>query len=364
MAFFVSAEDLYAQMTLNMTNLDTSENSFIYNTLYPACLEISYNLLSIDEAVKMVFASTATEYGYSEYLDKRVEEMGLTRKEATIAIIEVTVKGKKGAILKKGSAVSTTDNRIYYTQSDLKLEDDGEGNGIGKVFVVAEKEGGDYNVKAGEINYFPVKYSGIREVTNEEDYNEAYDEESDEELYNRYLIKVREVATSGNVSHYKQWCLEVVGVSHAKIYECTNYDGEYERGCVLCIIASSEHTGASDDLIQDVKDHIETVRPVGAKVYVKSCTEKIVDVKAKVSLVENYTLDEVKQAYEEKLEQYFKTMGFEAEKVSIAKMGCLLLSLDGVEDYDDLLLNDQTENVPLAENELGILGTIELEEWI
>ena len=42
MAFFVSAEELYSQMTLNFNGLDTSENSFIYN---PSCLEISYNLL-------------------------------------------------------------------------------------------------------------------------------------------------------------------------------------------------------------------------------------------------------------------------------------------------------------------------------
>lgn len=362
MAFFVSAEELYSQMTLNFNGLDTSENSFIYNALYPSCLEISYNLLCLEEAVKMVFASSAVESGYGDYLEKRVGEMGLERKEATTAQFEVTVKGKKGALLKVNSIVGTSDNRLYFTLTDLTLQDDGNGGGIGKVMVEAENSGGDYNVKAGDVNYLPIKYTGITSVANEEDYNDAYDEETDEELYERYLLKVREVATSGNISHYRQWCLETTGVSYAKIYECTNLEGQHENGCVLCVIASNEHTGASDELIQTVHDYIEERRPVGAKVYIKSCTEKPIDIDAKITLSEGYTLDGVKEAYAEKVKEYLTSIGFEAQKVSIAKLGCRLLNTDGVEDYDGLTLNGLEENVVLAENELGVLGTLELEE--
>ena len=353
MAFFVSAEDLYSQMTLNMTDLDTSENSFIYNALYPTCLEISYGLLCLDEMSKMVFASTATENNYSEYLDKRVEEMGITRKKATTAELEVTIRGKIGTTLKINSIVSTTDNRLYYTQSELTLEDDGKGSGIGKVIVKADKSGASYNVKAGEINYLPVKYTGISSVTNEEDYTDAYDEETDDDLYNRYMIKAKTPATSGNKYHYEQWALEVTGVGSAK---CISGAGN-----VKVIIANSNKRKASEELIKKVYNYIDTERPVLAgTLTVATVTETNINITANVEIDKSVVLGNVQEEFKKNIEDYFTNTVYTSKKISIAKLGALLMDIEGVVDYSNLKINGGSSNVTLGEDEIAVVGTVTL----
>ena len=47
--------------------------------------------------------------------------------------------------------------------------------------------------------------------------------------------------------------------------------------------------------------------------------------------------------------------------MSLAKIGNLLLGIDGVEDYFDLLLNGAAGNVALNDEELAVPGAITLE---
>ena len=45
----------------------------------------------------------------------------------------------------------------------------------------------------------------------------------------------------------------------------------------------------------------------------------------------------------------------------LARVGNLLLGIDGVEDYSNLLLNGESGNVALTEEEIAVAGTITLE---
>ena len=57
-----------------------------------------------------------------------------------------------------------------------------------------------------------------------------------------------------------------------------------------------------------------------------------------------------------------KSLVFVDYRVSYAKIGSILLSIEGVQDYDDLKLNDATGNITVGVKEIPVAGTVSLEE--
>ena len=315
----------------------------------PFCTKLSEVLLNLDEEQKKNFISTAVEYGYDHFVDLRAEEIGLTRKQATIALVPVTFYGKKSTQVKQGTIVSTLDNRLYYLTETITLDENGVGEGICK----AQNYGSLYNVKAKEICYLPVKYAGIISVENKELYQDAYDEESNEALYQRYLDKVRYNATSGNVYHYRQWCMSITGVGNCDVVPLWN-----GAGTVKCIIADSNNQCASDELIQKVKDYLDKEAPIGADVTVTTYTRGVLDVNAKVVLDGTVSLDDIITRYKNAIIEYLGTDAFETKYISYAKMIGLLVNLEGVDDCTDLTLNGKEKNILLKTDELYSLNNL------
>lgn len=363
MSYYMTAENLYNEMKLSIADVDTSENSYIYNALFPSAMEISYALLCLDEAEKKVFASSALESGYSKYLDRRVEEYGITRKTATYAQLQVTFTGKVGTIINQGSIVSTNDNRLYKTLTDVTIGTDGTTT----CYVLANKTGSAYNVKVGDISYLPIKYSGVTSVTNTELYNSAYDDETDQDLYARYLLKIQTPSTSGNVYQYKEWCLSCTGVGDAHVYPLKDENLQPKNGHVTCIIADSNKEPASNELIQTVKNYIdpndgtgEGQAPIGATVHVLSVKPVNINIQFDVQIDTSITLDNVKSTLSNSVIKYLRDTTFNSKKVNITKIGSFILDINGVLDYSNLKLNNTTENINLSEIEVGVLGEIDI----
>jgi len=348
-AYLRSAEDIYEEQALTITDVDTSKNSWIYNALMPDCMEKSNILMNLDEVIKKAFASSSLVSGYSFYLEQRCAEMGIYRKQATYAVVPIKVTGKAGAILKKGSIVSTLDNRLYTTSEDLILDK----NGVGKVTVIADKPGSIYNLKANDLNYLPINYSGIISITNENDYKDAYDEETDQELYNRYVLKVQTPATSGNKYHYEQWALEVTGVGSAKCIP--------GAGTVKVIITDSNKRAASKELIEKTYNHIDEVRPLLAgTLEVITVKEIPINITGNVEIDTSVTLGEVQAIFKELVKKYLDDKVYKTKKVNIAKIQGLLIDIDGVIDYEDVNINSNTININLALDEIAVLQDISL----
>lgn len=349
MAYLRSAEDIYNEMVITIADVDTSENSWIYNALMPDCMEKSNILMNLDEVIKKAFASSALVSGYSFYLEQRCAEMGIYKKQATYAVVPVKVIGKAGTVLKKGSVCSTIDNRLYTTLEELTLDK----NGVGTVTVIADKPGSIYNLKANDLNYLPINYSGIISITNENDYKDAYNEETDQELYNRYVLKVQTPATSGNKYHYEQWALEVTGVGSAKCIP--------GAGIVRVIIANSNKRAASKELIKETYDHIDEVRPLLAgTLEVITVKEIPINITGNVEIDTSVTLGEVQTIFKELVEKYLDDKVYKAKKVNIAKIQGLLIDIDGVLDCKDIKINGCTSNITLNEDEIAVLQKVNL----
>lgn len=352
MTFCKSAEEYYKEMTSTQNDVDISEHGLIYNALKPSSYELSYQSMMLDEVAKKVFAKTALESRYYDDLLKRCSEMGIDRKLAVTATGVIKVTGKKDSKLPSGALVATSLGITYKTIGDVVLD----GSGIGYVSIIANEKGSKYNVNPGDINSLPVKYEGIFQITNEAKIDNGYDDETYEALYERYSLKVRTPSTSGNKYHYLNWALEVDGVGSAKVYPLWNGNGS-----VKVVIANSNKRAASKELIQEVFEHIEDERPIGATVTVVSVTEKPIGVVANIQIASLTTLGDVQNSFITALENYLKDT-FNSTKVSIAKIASLLLSINGVLDldYSSVNLNNSVNNITLGDDEIAVLGSVSL----
>ncbi|MBN1079261.1 baseplate J/gp47 family protein [Clostridium botulinum] len=340
-------EALINAMLSNISNeYDKSEGTFFYDVIAPVAIMLEKLEKQSDEILTKSFADTST----GKDLDRIVSEVGINRKRATKANGYVTVSGINGSKIVSGEKVSS-DNINFIFLEDKKIE-----NKEIDVLVECEMYGTEGNIPAGAIKYYPKTLQGLQTVTNKQAFVNGYDEENDEALRERYYIKVRTPATSGNIHHYKQWCLETIGVGDCRIFPLWN-----GNGTVKCVIINANKTAADETLIKKVTEHIEQNRPIGATVTVISAIEKPIDLKVKLIIKNGYELNKIKNNLELELNDFFKDNTFSSNYISIAKIGNIILASDGVEDYTSLVLNNNTSNINLDNEEIAILNKLELE---
>lgn len=321
------------------SEVSTAEGTFSSDMIQANSLEFTKAYTELNMLHEAAFADTS----WGEYLTMRAAEFGVNRKEATKAIGEITIKGNIGAKIIKNSLFATNDDTNFYTTKDGVIGLDG----TVKIGIEAKSAGEEGNVDAGTIIKIPMSIPGVYEVINEAATHDGFKEESDEALLARYLLKVRTPATSGNKYHYLNWALSIEGVGNAKILPL--WEG---AGTVKVIIVNAENKTASKDLVQKTAAYIETVRPIGATVTISTAISKLINISA--DIIGEFDLQEVKN----KINEYFKTLGFEINSVSIARVGKLILECGGVEDYTNLKLNGGKENIALNEEELPTLGEL------
>lgn len=327
---------------------DKTEGSFIYDAIKPVAIELE----NTNQRMKTIEEKLSTENLMGEELEQRVyERTGIKRKLATRASGLVTITGKKDSSINEGDLVAS--DTINFIVKETKTIDS---SGQVEVKIECEEYGTVGNVPMNTIQYFPITIQGITGVTNNEDFSNGYDSESDEELLKRYYEHVRTPATSGNKYHYINWAKEVKGVGEAKVFPL--WEG---KGSVKVVIVDSNRRAVTDpNLITDVYNYIEENRPIGAKVTVVSATEKTITVNADIRLIQGYTIGQVQPAFEDALVEYFKDIAFVEPYVSHAIIGNILLSIPGVKDHSNLKIDGELSNVDLGQEGIPVLGSVAL----
>ena len=327
-------------------NIDKRQGSIVYDMQSPAAIELELAYIELELLLDKGFADTA----YGEYLDRRVGEMNVKRKDAVKAIGQVTFTGTDGSTIPKGSRVSTDSiDAIYF----VTLEDAVISNGTATVHAEAMVGGFQGNVTAGAIRLVIGDYVGITKVTNSSAFVGGVDTESDEALLQRYLDRTGKPATSGNVYHYMQWAKEVAGILDAKVYPVWN-----GNGTVKVVLLSSNMTAPTPEKVTEVVDHIEANRPIGATVTVEAAQEVPINVSAAIVLDEGYESDAIKTQIETNLRDYLKLLAFSDPIVRYARIGTAILGIEGVLDYTDLTVNGGTENVHIEDGSVAVVGAV------
>lgn len=299
----------------------------------------------IDTLLDRAFATTAK----GKDLDLCGADVGLERKQATYSTIMVRIGGYAGQVV--GTEVKITYSNLIYTSTEIKNIPD---SGSIDVKFKCDTAGADGNIKSGVIFDFVGSYYGLTSAVAVSNGEGGSDKESDEAYRERILFKIRSEASSGNKAHYKLWAESVDGVGKALILPLWN-----GNGTVKVLIATPDKTNPSADLLQRVRDYIETNAPIGATVTVASVDYIDINVTANVVLNDSGSTTTVKQEFNEYLKKYLDSAEL---VVSYLRMSDLLFGCVGVEDVKSYTLNGGNQSINLTETQIARAGIITINE--
>lgn len=343
-------DDIQARMVGEIEKVNdkaTIEGSFGRDLINANSVEFENAYAEMNLLIQAAFGTTA----WGKYLTNIASEFGVDRKKATPSIGEVTIIGTANTYVPIRSLFSTQDGSVVFeTDSGVTLDAQGKAT----VSVTSKSTGTAANVGVGTINHLPASIRGVSRVTNLEATHDGTDEETDDALRARYLAYVREPATSGNAYHYKHWALARSGVGDVKVIPLAK-----GPGTVRVLIIGSDKNACSDETIKSVKEYIESVRPIGATVYVETPSYLTINVVATV-----YPLKKdngYESAIKSAIEKYFVQTGFQNNAaVYIAQIGRIMLDTELLYYYSDLTINGVKTNISLTVDQLPRLGTLTL----
>lgn len=334
--------EMIAQSTLPSSKI---EGCFEYDVLASNSVEFNKVEVEMAEMHRSAFGMTA----WDEYLDYKAEGHGVVRRDAVKAVGIVTVTGK--GTVNAGSYFQTSTGIRFITLETVVV------NGSADISIEAVEAGANGNVAAGTITVIPMSIAGIRSVTNAEATHDGYSREDDETYRARYLKHVRLPAVSGNPYQYENWALEVEGVGAARCIRAWKGPNS-----VKVIIVDSNMETASDYLIQQVYDHIQEMRAIGAMLTVVSAKPKVVNITAQIVGTLNETdFYEGVATYFRKLTNKIMTSGKNARKsyyISYAQISSIILVEGEADDHIGLRINGGIDNIQLEDEELPALGTV------
>lgn len=318
------------------SDVDKREGSLIYDALAPCAYELAQTYYNLDNFIDLVMGDTAV----GEYLDRVVSDFGIKRKPATYAVRKIETTAPVNIGTRWG--VSNTTYKITEPLTSNNYS------------AVCEQSGEIGNTYSGILENID-NISGVSAKLTDIIASGA-DEETDDNLRVRFYIQVQTPSTSGNADSYKKWALEVPNVGNAKVFPLWN-----GAGTVKVLVVDSD-MAIDDTLPEVVAGYIEKVRPIGAAVTVSSPIGTTIGVTAKVILDGSQSLSTVQTSFTDSLSAYLKDTVFTSYSVSYAKIGSMLLSIDGVKDYSSLLINGGTANITIDEKAIPINGTVTLME--
>lgn len=329
------------------------EGSFAADNAQAVGKEIAKYYAYIDWLQGMHYAVTAEGL----WLDKKAVEHGVFRKTATRSTGNVTFTGTPGAMIPTGFKVYS-DTQAFEVVYGGVIAD----SGTVDLRVRSIETGVNVNVPIGAIKKMD-SVDGLREVHNAEPITGGTDQEDDESLRERLLLRMRYPGTSGNKYHYLHWAMEVDGVGRVKVFP--EWNGP---GTVKVSILDRNQGVASQELMQKVKDHIDidngsgdTLAPIGATLTVSTATAVTLNIEAKITGVdETVKPSDLMEVYAYFLKEYFIEIAYTRERVTVAKLIDILWRIDGVGEILSLQVNGGTDNIAIGEEEIPVVGSVVL----
>ncbi|MGG2952087.1 baseplate J/gp47 family protein [Geobacillus stearothermophilus] len=313
---------------------DKREGSIIYLALAPAAAKLSEAYVALDRVLDLVFAETSE----GEYLERRTSEIGVFKKRAIKAIRE--------GIFNRPVDVGArffVDN-VYYvvieagTSAKLQCEEAGTiGNKPpeGSVLLPLDNIDGLETAILGKI------------------LSPGVEEEEDSYLYARYQEKASKPATSGNIYHYLQWAKEVPGIRTAKVFP--RWQG---KGTVRVVVVGSDGRAPSQEKVTEVFNHIADNMPIDVDLTVDPAIEVPINISADVTLQPGVNVESVESAYSAAIEKLFSGLALTTNTVRYSQLSSMILDQAGVVDYQNVLINNETSNLILGDDEIAVVGTV------
>nr|DAG80341.1 MAG TPA: Baseplate J like protein [Caudoviricetes sp.] len=337
-----------------LTNIPNEYNKSEGYPVYDITRGFAFALDELDEKIETVKKQQSVRNLTGLELEKVIEERtGLTRKTGVKAVGRVKIVSGQGTVLK--TDLFATENDIYFQSLEAKDVTAGD-------YVLVEcTEGGLVgNVGAGLITVVPKTITGISQVTNDEPTSGGYDTETDESLLERYFDRLRNPVNGVNANQYITWANSVAGVGGARCIPIWN-----GKNTVKVIIIGNDYKPASENVVKLVQDYIDPnkngdgagVATIGAVTTVVSA--KTTPIKVTIKGVKfSGDVNTLKVEIKDTIDRYIRQSAFNTDYVSIAKIGALIIDIDGVTDFKELKLNDAHDSIQIENDACGVLSGV------
>ena len=321
-------------------NLDTREGSVSFNLLAPLAEELAKAYRSMGDILNLAFI----EDTFDDYLDKRVNEFGVYRKDGEKATGAIKVTGLDDTFI-GNSTIITSNGLEYIVLNDILLPNEDT------LYVEATEIGYKYNLPAGSTFELVEPITGVTSLINESAFENGIDTETDEELKERFKYIIQNPRTSGNVNDYKAWALECDGVGRVKVYPLWN-----GNGTVKVLIIGNDNLPCSKETVNTVISYIEEKRPIGATVTVDTPQLLKLTFDIKIKLDSAYSLDDTKELISTVLSDYVNNL--EDEDIIYYKALSVVGDLGAVDDIVTYTINNKQENIPIGDYFIPVIDTI------
>jgi len=351
-----NVEELHKKMLAILPeNMDKSQGQHVYNLTRPTAL-IAAELCqqTIPNIIRLIFPMWA----YGEWLDYHAQLRGIKRRSATAASGSIIVTGKPPFSIAEGTEFATAANEnqpaVFYrameTVGVTEPESDSELVSIG-IPVECTQNGVVGNTVEHTVIFPVVRRENIKSIDNTLPITGGTEIESDESLRERILEydSSKSISYVGSIADYKRWSKEVDGVGEATVIPAQD-DG----GLVTVVITDGNGEPANEKLCEAVYNHIMSpnqpeLRLVAPNARLKVAPPECISltISAVIEPESEFNLSRIKTDFLLALQDYFAVCRSDGE-IRLTQIGKLLAEISGVYDYNELLLNGSTKNIPIS----------------
>ena len=348
----ITEEQLKQRMLNRVANkYDKREGSIIFDSIAPTALEHKNMYISLDESLNEAFIDTMS----LENLKRKGEEMGISYKNATRAIVKLQTDVE----IPIGSQFMCKELSFTTTQ---KLSDF-------VYFATCDTTGSDANLCTGNVimssNHPNLTEAKIIEVS-----VEGEDDEETETYRNRLLASTNAEIFGGNKADYKAKVGSINGVGGVKVYSGVEWNG---GGTVKIVFTTSSFNVPSQTLIDEVQATIDPevnagngmgVAPIGHIVTCVGADSTTVNIVADFTFEDDsYYLESCIGDMKIAVDNYFLELNEKWEDqryitVRIADIISILMDVTGVIDVQNVMLNGSANNLIVDKDALVVRGTI------
>lgn len=344
-------EVIMEEMLSNVPDtIDKRQGSIIFDALSPIALELEQLYIDMDMVIKETFADTASYY----YLIKRAAEHGTYPEEGKAAVLKAQVTPDTVSIA-AGTEFNIGDLNYVVTQN----------LGSGYYSLTCQETGVAGNNTSDDV--IPMEeVEGLESIMVTEIISAGTEDEEEDDLRYDFFESFSSAAFGGNKKDYKDKVTSLEGVGGCKVAPA--WDG---AGTVKIYVQNSQYGSADASLVSDIQTVIDPMQdgkgdglaPIGHIVTVDTASVLIINVVLTLEYKTGYDWTEVSESVSSAIDSYFLSLSknwqeSDALVVRRSAIETRILSIEGVIDVSQILLNDDEENITLGAYVLPVRGDV------
>jgi uncharacterized phage protein gp47/JayE len=342
-------EDILERLLSKISDdIDKRQGSIIYDALAPAAAELAQCYIALDVFVDQTYLLNAV----GENLDNRVSDYGLTRQKSTYAQRIITIYDTNSQLMDVdiGTRFSAPNDSGGYNFKII------EKRSLGVYIAECETAGIVGNDFTGELLPL-VSVNNLGTALMSDVYKPGKNEETDEELRDRALLKINQEAFAGNKASYMQFVKAIDGVGDCKIFPAWN-----GGGTVKVAVITADNDIPSSSFIAQLQEKIDPTEhtgegqgfaPIGHKVTVVAPDKLNINITATLELTTGYTAAQLKPSITEKLTEYINEVQdkwSDASTLTIytSRVIAAILSVNQVTNVSNLTINGEAKDLTIT----------------